>query len=113
MTESRIVLRNTLREHESPYDLPRDARRGLSDRTKTLPSKYFYDARGSHLFEMITRLPEYYLTGAETEILERESARFIAAVSPRVLVEFGSGSTRGRERRSLPPRRGYADSRLP
>ena len=94
MTESRIVLRNTLREHESPYDLPRDARRGLSDRTKTLPSKYFYDARGSHLFEMITRLPEYYLTGAETEILERESARFIAAVSPRVLVEFGSGSAR-------------------
>jgi dimethylhistidine N-methyltransferase len=91
---SRIVLRNTLREHESPYDLRGDARAGLSSMPKTLPSKYFYDARGSHLFEMITRLPEYYLTRAETEILERESVGFVDAVSPRVLVEFGSGAAR-------------------
>ena len=91
---SRIVLRNTLREHASPYDLRGDARAGLSSTPKTLPSKYFYDARGSHLFEMITRLPEYYLTRAETEILERESGRLVEAVRPRVLVEFGSGAAR-------------------
>ena len=91
---SRIVLRNTLREHASPYDLAGDARAGLSSTPKTLPSKYFYDARGSHLFEMITRLPQYYLTRAETEILEREAGRFVEAVRPRVLVEFGSGAAR-------------------
>jgi dimethylhistidine N-methyltransferase len=91
---SRIVLRNTLREQASPYDLQADARAGLSSTPKTLPSKYFYDARGSHLFEMITRLPEYYLTRAETEILEQESGRIVEAVRPRVLVEFGSGAAR-------------------
>ncbi len=93
-TGSRIVLRNTLREHESPFDLSGDTRAGLSSTPKTLPSKYFYDARGSHLFEMITRLPEYYLTRAETEILERESGRLVEAVRPTVLVEFGSGAAR-------------------
>ncbi len=91
---SRIVLRNTLREQASPYDLHGDARAGLSSTPKTLPSKYFYDARGSHLFEMITRLPEYYLTRAETEILERESGRIVEEVRPTVLVEFGSGAAR-------------------
>ena len=91
---SRIVLRNTLREQASPYDLRGDAHAGLSSTPKTLPSKYFYDARGSHLFEMITRLPEYYLTRAETEILERESGRIVEAFRPRVLVEFGSGAAR-------------------
>ncbi len=93
-TGSRIVLRNTLREHQSPYDLRGDARAGLSSIPKILPSKYFYDARGSHLFEMITRLPEYYLTRAETEILEREAGRLVAQVEPRILVEFGSGAAR-------------------
>ena len=91
---SRIVLRNTLREHESPFDLAKDARDGLTAVPRTLPSKYFYDARGSHLFEMITRLPEYYLTRAETEILQRESGRFVETSRPRVLVEFGSGAAR-------------------
>ena len=73
---SRIVLHNTLQERASPYDLPGDARAGLTSTPKTLPSKYFYDARGSHLFEAITRLPEYYLTRAETEILEAEASIF-------------------------------------
>lgn len=89
---SRIVLRNTLREHESPFDLAKDAKDGFSAMPKTLPSKYFYDARGSHLFEMITRLPEYYLTRAETEILRREAPSLVDAVQARVLVEFGSGA---------------------
>lgn len=91
---SRIVLHNVLRADESPYDLAADARAGLTAPHKWLPSKYFYDARGSHLFEMITRLPEYYLTRAETEILERESGVLVEAVRPRALVEFGSGAAR-------------------
>ncbi len=91
---SQIVLRNLLRENASPFDLRGDARTGLSSTPKTLPSKYFYDARGSHLFEMITRLPEYYLTRSETEILEREAGRFVEATRPRALVEFGSGAAR-------------------
>jgi L-histidine N-alpha-methyltransferase len=91
---SRIVLRNTLRERHSPYDLAGDARAGLANRPRTLPSKYFYDERGSHLFEMITRLPEYYLTRSETEILEREAGHLVEAVQPRILVEFGSGAAR-------------------
>lgn len=92
--EGRIVLHNLLLEESSPFDLAGDARRGLTADHKTLPSKYFYDARGSRLFEMITRLPEYYLTAAETEILEREATDFVAALRPRALVEFGSGAAR-------------------
>ena len=91
---SRIVLHNLLREDESPFDLATDARVGLLADHKSLPSKYFYDARGSHLFEMITRLPEYYLTRAETEILERRAGQLVEAVRPRALVEFGSGAAR-------------------
>lgn len=91
---SRIVLRNMLRDKAGSYDLPADVRAGLTSSPRTLPSKYFYDARGSHLFETITRLPEYYLTRAETEILERESGNIVEAIRPRVLVEFGSGAAR-------------------
>ena len=46
-----------------------DVLAGLTATPKTLPPKYFYDARGSELFEEITRLPEYYPTRAETAIL--------------------------------------------
>ena len=48
-----------------------DVLAGLSARPRALPSKYFYDARGSALFECITRQPEYYLTRAELELLSR------------------------------------------
>jgi dimethylhistidine N-methyltransferase len=57
-----------------------------------MPPKYFYDARGSRLFEEITRLPEYYQTRAEREILERRAGEIVRARRPGVLVEFGSGS---------------------
>jgi L-histidine N-alpha-methyltransferase len=59
-----------------------------------LPPKYFYDARGSRLFEEITLLPEYYPTRAETAILERHADEFLAAVQPSELVEIGSGSSK-------------------
>ncbi len=71
-----------------------DARRGLTATPKTLPSKYFYDARGSDLFEQITRLPEYYPTRTEEAILTRYADQIAAAAGrPDTLVELGSGSS--------------------
>ncbi len=69
-----------------------DVLAGLTRSPKQLPPKWFYDARGSELFEQITRLPEYYPTRAEREIL-RDRADEIAALSAaHTLVELGSGS---------------------
>lgn len=78
-------------------EMARDVRRGLSAKPKTLPPKYFYDEVGSRLFDRITRLPEYYLTRAETSILERDAAEIVAASSPRELVEIGGGFSRKTE----------------
>lgn len=69
-----------------------EVRAGLSARPKTLPSKYFYDARGSRLFDEITRLPEYYLTRAERTLLEEWIPAWVAELRPRSLVELGAGS---------------------
>ncbi|MDB5643032.1 MAG: egtD [Hyphomicrobiales bacterium] len=71
---------------------------GLSAPHKSLPCRYFYDARGSELFEAITEAPEYYPTRTELGLLQAQ-AQDIAARSPRgaVLVEFGSGSSRKTE----------------
>ncbi|MGH8901418.1 MAG: L-histidine N(alpha)-methyltransferase [Egibacteraceae bacterium] len=71
-----------------------DARKGLTSRPKTLPPKYFYDARGSQLFEAITRLPEYYQTRTETAILAGIADQVIADVRPSEIVELGSGASR-------------------
>ena len=71
-----------------------DVLAGLSASIKAIPSRWFYDRRGSELFEQITRLPEYYPTRVDTELLERhcpEVAR-IAGTGDAV-VEFGSGSS--------------------
>jgi L-histidine N-alpha-methyltransferase len=70
-----------------------EARRGLTRTPKELPPKWFYDERGSQLFEDITQLPEYYLTRRERQILF-ERADEVAAVSrAETLVELGSGSS--------------------
>lgn len=69
-----------------------DVIEGLSRTPRELPSKYFYDEHGSRLFEEITRLPEYYLTRAEREILETRSHDIIAATAPSTLIELGAGS---------------------
>ena len=69
-----------------------EVREGLSRRQKELPPKYFYDERGSELFEKITRLPEYYLTRAERELLEENARSLVDALRPRTLVELGAGS---------------------
>lgn len=71
-----------------------DVLAGLAQRHKAIPARWFYDERGSQLFEAITALPEYYPTRAETEILERHAADFAAEVgSGHAVVEFGSGSS--------------------
>ena len=70
-----------------------DVRTGLTATPKTLPPKWFYDARGSELFEQITRLPEYYPTRAEREILAARSAEIAALTGAHTLVELGSGSS--------------------
>jgi len=74
--------------------LAEDVRAGLSASPKWLPPKWFYDARGSDLFEEITRLPEYYLTRAESEILDSVTDGLVGSLRPAEVVELGSGSSR-------------------
>ena len=69
-----------------------EIREGLTRPQKELPSKLFYDERGSELFEEITRLPEYYLTRTEQALLEEHVPRWVDALRPRSLVELGAGS---------------------
>jgi dimethylhistidine N-methyltransferase len=83
---------------------------GLSRSKKSLPCRFFYDARGSELFEEITRLPEYYPTRVEAQILAAHAAEMAEGVADDgVLVEFGSGSSRKTEilLAQLPPRVAY------
>jgi dimethylhistidine N-methyltransferase len=70
-----------------------DVRRGLTGAPKQLPPKYFYDARGSELFENITRLPEYYPTQTERGILEANADEIALVSGADTLVELGSGSS--------------------
>lgn len=70
-----------------------DVRAGLTAQPKTLPAKYFYDALGSALFEAICQLPEYYLTRAESQVLERRAGDIVGMLgAPVRFVELGSGS---------------------
>lgn len=86
------VTRN-LPEDATDAALRADVLNGLTASPKTLPPKWFYDARGSELFEEITELPEYYPTRAEREILLARSGEIAAASGARTLVELGSGSS--------------------
>lgn len=73
----------------------RDIVEGLSRNPKATPPIWFYDRRGSELFEAITDLPEYYPTRTETALLEQHGPHFAEAVgSGRAVVEFGAGSAR-------------------
>jgi L-histidine N-alpha-methyltransferase len=76
----------------SRQQMVRDVREGLTKANKQLSPKYFYDERGSELFEEITQLPEYYLTRAERSLLELRISEIISAVRPCSLVELGAGS---------------------
>ena len=78
--------------HRSRQQMVVDVRQGLTRTPKQLSPKYFYDERGSELFEEITQLPEYYLTRAERLLLEQRISEIIVAVRPCSLVELGAGS---------------------
>lgn len=94
------LLEGLLDHRPDPATITADVLAGLSARPRALPSKYFYDARGSALFECITRQPEYYLTRAELDLLPRVLPQIAAHAGPRVrVVEYGSGS--GRKTRLL------------
>jgi len=70
-----------------------DVQEGLGDRPRELAPKWFYDERGCDLFDQITRLPEYYPTRCEREILVRESATIARVTGADTLIELGSGTS--------------------
>ncbi|MBP5871406.1 L-histidine N(alpha)-methyltransferase [Streptomyces scabiei] len=90
---SPFLLTRTLPEDATDAALRADVLDGLTRTPKTLPPKWFYDARGSELFERITELPEYYPTRAEREILVGRAGEIAAVSGARTLVELGSGSS--------------------
>jgi L-histidine N-alpha-methyltransferase len=73
--------------------MARDIQEGLTRRPKQLPCKYFYDERGSSLFERITTLPEYYLTRAEHALLGLHADELTERARPEEIVELGSGAS--------------------
>ena len=87
-----IVLQRCLPDGFLARSLREDARAGLTAAAKSLPPKWFYDERGSELFDKITRLDEYYLTRAERSILAAAAAQIAAATGADTLVELGSGA---------------------
>src|ERR1700746_3122816 len=90
--EDRLVIHNFVKR-DPLADFAEDIRRGLSGPPKNLFPKSLYDELGSQLFEAICLLPEYYLTRAENEILQKYSDEIVAAVDGnKTLVEMGSGS---------------------
>ena len=90
--DQRLIIHSFVRR-DPRKGLADDVRNGLSARPKRFLPKYFYDELGSQLFEAICLLPEYYLTRAENEILQRYSDEIVASINGmKTLVEMGSGS---------------------
>ncbi len=87
------MLQIHLDEHDIARELRADVRTGLTASPKWLPPKWFYDAYGSEVFERITRLPEYYPTRTERDILTRHAADIADVTETKTLVELGSGSS--------------------
>jgi L-histidine Nalpha-methyltransferase len=88
-----LSLSNFLAADSAAQALRCDVREGLTQTPKSLPPKWFYDSVGSDLFDQITRLPEYYPTRAEAQILHARSAEIAAASGADTLVELGSGTS--------------------
>jgi L-histidine N-alpha-methyltransferase len=90
---SAFTLTRSLPADATAAALRADVLHGLTREPKQLPPKWFYDAHGSELFEEITRLPEYYPTRVEREILRDRAGAIADATGARTLVELGSGSS--------------------
>lgn len=92
-----MTSRTTVEVHLTPEDVRRalveDARTGLAAAPKSMPPVWFYDDRGSALFDEITRLPEYYPTRCEREILDTYATDIAERAGADVLVELGSGTS--------------------
>ena len=88
-----VSLSNYLAADSADQALRRDVRNGLSASPKSLPPKWFYDSEGSDLFDQITRLPEYYPTRAEAQILRSRAAQIATTSGADTLVELGSGTS--------------------
>ena len=88
-----LSLCNHLAADSAYQALRRDVLDGLAASPKSLPPKWFYDSVGSDLFDQITRLPEYYPTRAEAEILRARSAEIASVAGADTLVELGSGTS--------------------
>jgi dimethylhistidine N-methyltransferase len=90
-----VARKRFLQQSPEVSEFEADVLEGLNAAPKYVPAKYFYDAAGSHLFERITELPEYYPTRCEIHILRGEASE-IAKLIPEgaALVEFGSGSSK-------------------
>lgn len=86
-------LEHLLAAGELAESLRADVRTGLTARPKWLPPKWFYDDRGSELFDELTRLPEYYPTRAEREILTARAADIARITGAKTVVELGSGAS--------------------
>jgi L-histidine N-alpha-methyltransferase len=97
MTDAERITIHRLASAESSLGFAEDVLQGLRAKPKILSPKYFYDELGSHLFEAICCLPEYYLTRAESEILAENAEEIvnegIPSGSPIELIELGSGSS--------------------
>lgn len=89
----RFTCRRVVPSRPAP-SLAEDARAGLLEPPRSLPPKYFYDERGSRLFDRICNTPEYYPTRTEEALLERWAGEIIAATRPEQLLELGSGTSR-------------------
>ena len=79
-------------------DLAADLRAGFAQRPRRLPPKYFYDERGSRLFEAICATPEYYPTRTEAALLSAHAPAIVAAARPQHVLELGAGSARKTQR---------------
>ncbi|MCB1792577.1 MAG: L-histidine N(alpha)-methyltransferase [Gammaproteobacteria bacterium] len=81
--------------HPGTADLRAEVLSGLSAETRAIPAKFFYDERGSALFDRICELPEYYQTRTEMAILRRALADLVELIGPQsLLIELGSGASR-------------------
>lgn len=81
--------------HPGVASLRDEVLQGLTARPKAISPKFFYDARGSQLFDAICELPEYYLTRAEMDILQRQARTIAALIGPEcLLIELGSGASK-------------------
>jgi dimethylhistidine N-methyltransferase len=100
MADSQASRFTLIERGSSSSSLSDDVRRGLTATPKSLPPHHFYDELGSALFDAITRLPEYYVTRAETEVLAAHADEIAGALGEPVrLIELGAGS--GRKTRLL------------